>query len=732
MNQATTLDVDIGAAPPHGTPTSLTFSIANLHCAGCIRTIEAGLGKIPGVDHARVNLTARRVTVVGDGTRVDADGIVAALTDLGYDAAPLAAALTAPASRAADDEDTYLLRCLGVAGFAAMNIMLLSVSVWAGWASDMGPATRGLMHWISALLALPTIAYSGRPFFTSAWAALRGRRLNMDVPISLAVLLAGGMSLAETMRGAPEVYFDAAVTLLFFLLVGRYLDRRMRTRAYSLAENLLSLRDTTAVVMAADGTRVPMAIDGLMPGMTVAVPPGGRVPTDGIVAAGQSDLDASLITGESLPQAVGPGAAVHAGTVNLSAELLIDVKTPADQSLLAEIAGLMEAAQQNRSAYVRLADRAATLYAPIVHLTAAATFAGWMLLGDVGWQAALVIAIAVLIITCPCALGLSVPIVQVVASGHLFRRGLLIKAGDALERLAGADVVVFDKTGTLTLGRPELDNRPDIPQQALDGAAAMAATSRHPLAQAIVRAAGPVAAMADVKEVPGRGLVAGAAGRETRLGSHAWCGVPEEDRDETRSELWLATPDAPPVRFLFRDRPRPDAAEAVARLRQLGLDVRMLSGDRPAVARDVAAKVGITDWRAAMLPAAKVAYLDDLRRDGRRVLMVGDGLNDAPALAAADVSMSPGTAADVSQVAADVLFQGKHLMPVVDGLCVARKARRLMLQNFGLSVAYNLVAVPLAIAGLATPLMAAVAMSTSSLLVTANALRARLGTGAAR
>ena len=710
----------------------LTLVVQNLHCPSCIRTIEGAVEHRPGVAKARVNLGTRRLRLQWNPEVTTAEPLLAAVAARGYRLIPLDPEQMQSAEA---NESRELLRALAVAGFAAGNVMLLSVSVWSGIAEDMGPATMALMHWVSALIALPAVAYAGRPFFRSALGALRGGTTNMDVPISLAVILASGMSLSETLRGSELVYFDASITLLFFLLIGRYLDLQLRGRARSAAENLTALRATAATVIDAEGRSSSLPINRLEPGMIVAVAPGERIPVDGVVSLGRSEVDTSLLTGESLPRPALPGSEVYAGTVNGGGALRVTVAKTADASLLAEIVRLMETAEQSRDRYVRLADRVARLYAPVVHILAAGTLIGWLTLSALPWQDSLMHAIAVLIITCPCALGLAVPAVQIAAVGRLMKRGVLVKSADALERLAAVDTLVFDKTGTLTTGRPELQNLKAVPANDLALAAAIAAESRHPLARALCRAAD--AADIDAKaldvavtEHPGDGLEATVNGLTLRLGRRAWCGVADEaggHEEGAAMELWLAGPNRAPRRFAFRDAPRPDAAAVIAHLQKSGFRVELLSGDRAPVVAELAGRLGIATWRGDCRPADKIARLKELAAEGRKTAMIGDGLNDAPALAAAFASLSPADAADISQVAADMIFQGERLAPLADALDTARRARRLVLQNFGLAFAYNAIAVPIAVAGFVTPLIAAVAMSGSSIIVTANALRLNLG-----
>jgi Cu2+-exporting ATPase len=544
----------------------------------------------------------------------------------------------------------------------------------------------------------------------------------MDVPISVGIALACAMSLFETVRGGEHAYFDSAVMLLFFLLVGRYLDRRARGRARGAAERLLALDVGAVTVLDPAGRPRALPAAQVTPGAKVLAAAGERIGIDGRVIDGISEVDASLITGETVPQAVRPGDSVFAGTLNLGAPLKLEVTATGESTLLAEIVRLMELAEQRRARYVVLADRIARLYAPAVHGLALATFLGWLLIVGAPWQVALLYAVAVLIITCPCALGLAVPAVQVIGSGRLLRRGILLKSATALERLAQVDLVVFDKTGTLTLGRPSLDRSDPIDQPALTLAASLAAASRHPLARALRTAAPDVAAADGVVEIPGAGLCWHGPDGEVRLGNRVFCDVPET-AGARGPELWLARPGAAPVAFRFMDALRADAAAVLARLKARGFAVELLSGDRAPIVASVAGALGIECWRAACTPAAKTARLEALAAAGRRVLMVGDGLNDAPALAAAHVSLSPASAIDISQNAADAVFQGDRLEPVIEVLEVAGRADRLIRQNLALAVAYNVLAVPLAVLGFATPLIAALCMSGSSLLVVGNALR---------
>lgn len=706
---------------------TLELMIQGAKCAACIRKIESGLLALPGVSDARLNLSTARLRVAWAPGALAPATITDALGQMGYGAAAFD---PAAAARQIDEEGRRLLRYLAVAGFAAMNIMMFSVPVWSG-DGEMGEGTRTLLHWISALIAIPAALYAAQPFFRSAWTALSARRANMDVPISLAVVLTLSISIVETLQQGEHAYFDGITMLLFFLLIGRYLDHRLREQARTAARDLLALQSVTAARIGADGHVVAIGAGDIAVGDQLILASGDRAPVDGVVVEGVSDLDRSMLTGETLPQTVRPGGAIHAGVINLSQRLIIRATARARDSSIAELARLIEVGEQGRTRFVRLAEKAAALYVPVVHSMALMTFLGWMFgpallrvigldVADVGLRVALMNAVAVLIITCPCALGLAVPAVQVVATGRLFKRGVLVKSGDALERLAQVDVAVFDKTGTLTLGKPRLVSvvTPDV----LQAAASLARVSRHPLSRALVEAAGPGVAAKDAREIPGEGIEAG----RLRLGRRTFAAPESRDADDGSAELWFSTGDAAPVRFAFVDALRSDARQTIAALRRRGIAVELISGDRPIAVEAAAREAGIEYWVGGASPADKTARLAALRAEGRKPLMIGDGLNDAAALAAAHASASPGTALEASQAASDLVLQGAELMPLVEAIDVAKMARARALENLRFSALYNVIAAPLAAAGFLTPLIAALAMSGSSLIVTLNALRLQL------
>jgi Cu2+-exporting ATPase len=716
----TSIDADLSGFLGHEDAGSarLELLVPGARCAACMAKIERGVAGLPQVKLARLNLTTHKLSVTFDGPTGDPARIMAALDGLGY---PSSLFDPAEAKTSEDREGRRLTLALGVAGFGAGNVMMFSVPVWAGlFGQELEPSTRTLMYWTSALIATPCALFAGQVFFQSAWHSLKRRRANMDVPISIGVILTLIVSFSETLQGGRHAYFDAAVSLLFLLLIGRWLDHKLRSRAQGAARDLLALQAPVARRLEAGGVERGIPVAEVVVGDRLAIAPGERAPVDGRVEAGSSLVDNALITGETLPASVGVGSLVHAGALNLDGRLVMRAEAVSQDSALAAIARLMEAGAQSRSAYVRMADKAAAIYVPVVHSLALATFLGGWTFG-LGPREALLRAAAVLIITCPCALGLAVPAVQIAASGRLFRKGVLVKSGAALERLAEVDHVAFDKTGVLTEGRPRLAHAPEA---LVAAAAPLARASRHPLAQALAREAGAGPVADDARESAGLGVAGLIGGRRARLGRAAFLGVNAEQSRE--SELWFGYEGEAPQRLTFADTLRPDAAKAVAALKARGITVEVLSGDVSAAVARAAEAAGIQCWRAGLTPIQKSEAIDKLKAAGHKTLMVGDGLNDAAALARAHASMAPSAAVDASQNAADLVFEHESLMAVVAAVDVARAAKHRALENFGFSALYNLVAAPMAVLGLINPFLAAIAMSGSSLVVTLNALRMNL------
>ncbi|KQY87014.1 MULTISPECIES: heavy metal translocating P-type ATPase [unclassified Brevundimonas] len=698
---------------------SVDLLVTGARCAGCISKIERAVSGLPGVESARLNLSTGRLAVGLANSAVDPARIISALDRLGYPATPFD---PGAAMVQRDREGRRLILALAVAGFGAMNAMMFSVPIWAGlFDQELGPATRSMMMWMSAIVGAPCAIFAGMPFFQSAWRSLRAGRANMDVPISVGVILTLAISFSETILNGRDAYFDAAVSLLFLLLIGRWLDHVLRAKARSAAGDLLALQAPAACVVDAPGRERSVPLGDIQLGDILRVRPGDRIPVDAVLESGEALLDNSLLTGESAPERVRPGQLCRAGAVNTAGLLTVRASARSEDSTLAAIARLVEAGAQSRSRYVRLADRAAALYVPVVHAAALATFAGGWALG-LDPREALIRAVAVLIVTCPCALGLAVPAVQVVASARLFRRGVLVKSGAALERLAEIDHVVFDKTGVLTEGRPALVG---APQAVIAMAAPLARASSHPMARAVTRAAGEGPVATDVVEHAGLGVEGLIDGRRARLGRAAFVGASTLRSGET--ELWFGFEGETKVRLQFSDVVRPDAAATIKALGARGITVEILSGDQVGAVGAVADTLGVTAWKAGMVPQEKAEAIDRLAAAGRKVLMVGDGLNDTAALARAHAAIAPGSALEASQNAADLVLTRDALMAVVEAIDVARSARRRALENFGFAALYNLVAAPAAMLGFVNPFVAALAMSGSSLVVTLNALRVRGG-----
>ncbi|WP_367947321.1 heavy metal translocating P-type ATPase [Sphingopyxis sp. BSNA05] len=682
------------------------FAVPAIRCAGCIAKIENGLSGVPGILSSRVNFSTKQVAISHlpeldddqlknksrrSGSKPDSRGQSPLRGDGQH------RQIDPRARRRRFRYDEY---------HAAVGQRLVR---------------RNRRDPRSVPLALRSDRNSGdrlfwTPVFASATMALRYGRTNMDVPISIGILLATGLSLYETATGGAHAYFDGAVMLLFFLLAGRVLDGMMRDRAREGIGALLKQAAPGAMVLTDDGTTNWVATRDLRPDMRMMVAAGGNLAADGVIEKGSSSFDCSLMTGESEPQPKGEGDIVLAGTLNLSSPVVVRVTATGEDTSVADIARLMDEAGQHRSFYVRVADRAARYYAPAVHSLALLAFAYWMIVGA-GWHQSLLVAVAVLIITCPCALGLAVPAAQVVASGALLRKGVMVKDGSALERLAEVDYALFDKTGTLTLGHPVPVNLDDLNLTQKQIALALAQASHHPISKAIraaLLAQDITPAMLDrVEELPGEGMSACWHGMPVMLGK------PEQSEDHLASQLSVGSDK---IVLQLKDEIRPEAPEALARLQAMGLPASIISGDNIRSVSLVASTLDIPA-QAGASPQDKVEAITGLAASGHKALMVGDGLNDGPALAAAHVSIAPGSASDVGQQAADAVFTSESLMPVALSVKVARRTMQIVHQNFALAIGYNIIAVPLALTGMVTPLIAAIAMSLSSLIVVGNALR---------
>ena len=715
----TPTSLPIPAALDEGKPLPMAshlFYVPSMHCAGCMAKIERKINGLHGVASARVNLSRKELRVTS-APSLRSEAIVAAMDSLGFAAEEINLDHLPQDDR---HDASQMLKRLAVAGFGMMNVMLLSVAIWSG----ADATTRQFLHLISALVALPVLIYSAQPFFANAWRALRRMGLNMDVPISLAILLAGGASLYESLTAGDHAYFDAALALTFFLLGGRYLDVMARQKARSAAAQLARIQSPLAW-QKKDGKFIEIAVSALEPEMVVVVRPGERIPIDGTVIKGRSDCDRSFLTGESEPVSVVKGADVFAGETCLNGYLEIKVTKAAEESLLSRFIDLVDIAERGRDRYNALADRAAAIYAPLVHILAFVAFAFWLWkAGDV--HLALTIAISVLIITCPCALGLAVPAVMTASSGRLFAHGVLLKNATALERIAAIDTVVFDKTGTLTTGQFQGDDFKDWDQHDLAVLRQLAMASHHPLAKSIAetlspRTLPPVEVTA-IEETPGSGISGRYAGAVVKLGKPSWLSPQENDQTDQRRLGFRLGRNA--VRWMaFQEKVKPETEAMLRQLDELGIKRVLLTGDHETAAAEMAKRLNFNAHHGRMTPAEKLDIVNRLKADGASVLMVGDGLNDTGAMAAADSSVAPASALDAARATADVVLLGGHLKALPLLVTMARVSKRRIIQNFAAAALYNVIAVPLALVGLATPLLAAIAMSASSITVVLNAVR---------
>lgn len=705
---------------------SLSLMVQKMHCAACVWLIESVLKKQENVLKARINLSKKTLFLRFTGDAKDGNNLVHLIQEIGYKLLPFDEEILNSAEKKYNDT---ILRALAVAGFGVGNIMLFSFSLWFSDAIDMGVNTRNLLHFFSSLIALPVIIYSARPFFSSALTSIKQGYPNMDLAISIAIFLACLVSLLETFRGATHVYFDSAVMLIFFLLIGRYLDLKARKKAFAIATEFTMLAASFGRVEENSKIKI-LPAKQLREDMILLVAAGEKIAADGIVIDGISEIDTALISGENLPKKILPGAQVFAGTINLLSPLKIHITKSTQNSLLSEIIRLSEEAENKKIHYIRISDYLAKFYTPAVHLLALATFLFWI---KQGWEVALMNATAVLIITCPCALALAVPIVQTILISNFIKKGILVKSGEALEKLDKIDVMVFDKTGSLTVGAPKLTEiiiLKALPNQALEAkdfylklAASLAKKSRHPISQAIFNSYDGQLEELLTQENQGFGVEAIFENKVLKLGRKSFCEIKNDFSVPQNSLSCFMKFGEEEVLFLFEDALKEDALSVIATLKKTGKKIILLSGDSENSVRNIAQKLDIAEFYFEQTPVEKVRFLEKLKSENKKFMMIGDGLNDAPALALSDVSISFSQGSDISQNIADIVIQGQKLMPIIELLRSSKKAINLMRQNLLIALIYNSIAVPYAIMGHVVPLIAAIAMSSSSLLVLFNSLR---------
>ena len=703
--------------------------LEGMTCAACVWLSERHVGELSGVLDFRVNYTTHRARLKWDDSRVHLSRVLEAIAAIGYRAHPFDPARQEALQKR---ERAQMLKRLAVAGLGMMQVMMVAVGLYVGHEQGMQTDIRGLLRWVSLAFATPVVFYAAQPFFVSAWRDLRRRRLGMDVPVSLAVGAAYATSLAATLAGAGEVYFGSVTMFVFFLLLGRFLEMLARHRAGQAAEERVRLQPTGARRLDAQEREEWVPAGELMPGDRVCVRPGETLPADGRIESGASSVDESLLSGEFQPHRRGVGDAVVGGSINVESPLLVRVERVGEETVLASIVRLLDRALADKPEMARMADRVAGWFVGALLIVAAGVFAAWWWIDP---SRAFWVTLAVLVVTCPCALSLAMPTALAAATGSLTRLGLLVTRGHAIETLARCTHIAFDKTGTLTCGEPELVAVETLGGQDADSclrlAAALEQVSEHAVAHALRRACPRARRAEQLRAEPGLGVEGVVDGRRLRIGRPEWVrglGVapPVPMTVEAGDvEVLLADESGMLARLRLRDRLRPEAAELVAQLRALGVTPILLSGDAPEATRHAAELLGIEDARGGLVPEDKLAAIRALQGQGAVVAALGDGVNDAPVLAGAQVSVAMAGGAQLAQAAADMVLLSDRLESLSAAFVVARRTLRIVRQNLSWAVLYNVVAVPLAAAGLVAPWMAAIGMSASSLVVVVNALRLR-------
>ncbi|TCO82261.1 Cu2+-exporting ATPase [Plasticicumulans lactativorans] len=710
-------------AAEQGTVREASLILEGIVCAACVWLNERHVGAVPGVLEFRVNYSTHRAHLRWDNARVPLSRILKTIAAIGYVAHPFDPGRQEALQR---KERAQALRRVAIAGLGSMQVMMLAVALYAGDYYGIDADIRHFLRWISLVITVPVLMYASTPFFQAAWRDLRRGALGMDVPIAAAVLLATVASAWHTVTGSGEIYFDSATMFVFFLLSGRFLEMAARHRAAQVSEELVRILPSTATRLDPTGAETVVAVAELAPGDRVLVRPGETVPADGQVLEGASSVDESLLTGESLPLAKGFGDALVGGAVNVESPLVMRVERVGAETVLSSIVRLLDRAQSEKPRIAALADRIAGGFVAAL-LVICAGVAWWWWQHDAA--RAFPIVLAVLVVTCPCALGLATPAAITAATGRLTRNGLLTTRGHALETLARTTHVVFDKTGTLTHGKLRLVRV--VPAGALAEAeclaiaAALERGSEHPVGRALVEATDDRRQAHDIANVPGQGVSGMLDGQRYRIGKPQAEGLPAAAQGDDGTWVELAGEAGVLAWFQFADRLRGDAAETVAALRALGLQILLLSGDRPGAVAAVAAEVGIAHAEGGLLPADKLARIGALQREGAVVAMVGDGINDTPVLAAANVSIAMGSGTQLAHAAADMVLLASSLRQLAEGIRVARRTLAIIRQNLAWSLIYNVLALPAAAAGWITPWMSAIGMSLSSVLVVLNALRLR-------
>lgn len=705
----------------------LSLQIDGLHCAACAWLIENSLRQLGGVTEIHVNPSSARAELSFDPGQVTLSRVLESIHTLGYQPQPLGFSAANPAWQV---ERREALKRLAVAGIGMMQVMTYAVSLYAGAMNGIAPELEQLLRFVSLVVATPVVLYAAQPFFIAAWRGLKARTLGMDLPVALSIGAAYGWSVSSTLRGHGAVYFDSAVMFTFFLLLGRFVEMSLRHRS-GLQHDAMARLLPDSILRLRGGLEERVMPEELAAGDVVRVLPGERVPADGEILAGRTEIDESLLTGEAAPRTRSAGQALIAGTLNLTSAVELRVSRVGQDSTLAAVSRLLERANATRPRLADVADGVAAWFVGGVLVLALVVALYWL---HVDPSRVFPTVLAVLVVTCPCALSLATPAALAAGSTRLARLGLLVTRGRALEILARADTVVFDKTGTLTRGQPRVEDVQLLDARAERGrcaavAAALERHSEHPIARAFAEFGRAEAT--EVHTAPGCGIEGRVGGTRYRIGSAAYvlegCAATPSlivsPADAAQSTVYLGDGDGPLAAFLLADGLREDARSTIGRLHALGLRPMIASGDRSAVVAAVARRLGGPEAVGELRAADKLALVRSLQRGGHVVAMVGDGVNDAPVLAGADVSVAIASGTDLAKVSADLVLLGDALAPLVSGIEAARRTMRIIRQNLAWAVIYNLTAVPMAAMGLLQPWMAALGMSGSSLLVVLNAMR---------
>ena len=729
----------------------INFFVKGLHCAACIWLIESILKKNSSVIEGRINLSRKSLYINYSGDKSAINNIIKIINNIGYQLMPLDKKIIDEAEKSNNNE---LFKAMAVAGFGAGNIMLFSFALWFYGVEEMGIATRNFLHFFSALLALPVIFYSSQVFFKSAFNAIKNRYSHMDIPIAIAIFLACLVSLIEAYLKKPHIYFDSAVMLIFFLLIGRYLDYKTRKKVTSIATEFTMLSASYGVLENSNGTTELISISQLKAGMIVIVGMGEKIPCDGIIIDGYSKIDASIINGETNPQKITINSNVFGGTINLENPIKIKITKSFEESLLADIIKITDNIEKNKSRFVRIADNLAKFYTPIIHLLGLATFFIWLLIFNIHWADALINATAVLVISCPCALALAVPIAQTLTTAKMLRKGILINSGEALEKLQKITLIAFDKTGSLTEGKPKLIKIIDLNEekivdyphrtaenQGLDNnlelmLATLSANSRHPISQAISQAINQEfnhsqnIKLENIKEERGLGVSGFYQDNQIKIGRRSFCEINNNHHQFIESTLentnylhCFVKYKAEELMLIFSDQLKTDALLVIKKLKELQNKIIILSGDVDITVSQIAKTLEIEEYYSELTPLDKVKILQEKASEGYKILMIGDGLNDAPAIATSLASISFNSGSDITKNNSDIIIQGTRLQPIIDIFNHSAFSVKIMKQNLALALIYNAIAIPFAMSGMVVPLFAAIAMSSSSLIVLLNSLR---------